>query len=148
MRASLLLLTAGCALRVGSEPLAYMGAAAAAWNVLPVSAVIELSAVLLFALNIAGSVATPVPAWFRREQVNGAMSVYWLITSYPATRRLLIDNGLTTLARSREVPKSLTVEEAAHADGADPRRVVERLADFFDARLARSVRRQTDVPSR
>jgi hypothetical protein len=49
---SLLLLQTGCTLRVLSEPLAYEGLASLAWKVLPVSGVLELSAVLLFATNL------------------------------------------------------------------------------------------------
>ena len=47
-----LLLSAGCGLRVISEILAYQGYAAWAWHCLPVSAVIELAAVSLFAGNM------------------------------------------------------------------------------------------------
>lgn len=50
---SLLLLQLGCTLRVSSEPLAYEGIASFAWKTLPVSGVLELSAVLVFALNLA-----------------------------------------------------------------------------------------------
>jgi hypothetical protein len=50
---SLLLLQTGCTLRVSSEPLAYEGLLPVAWKVLPVSGVLELSAVLLFATNMA-----------------------------------------------------------------------------------------------
>jgi len=50
---SLLLLQAGCLLRVSSEPLAYEGFLSAAWKVLPISGMLELSAVLLFATNLA-----------------------------------------------------------------------------------------------
>jgi hypothetical protein len=49
----LLLLQIGCTLRVASEPLAYEGIASSTWNILPVSGVLELTAVLLFALNLA-----------------------------------------------------------------------------------------------
>lgn len=140
MRWSLTLLTAGCALRVLSEPLAYGELLPFAWKVLPVSAFTELAAVLLFAVNIAVSMAAPVPSWFGRKHVNDRMSVYWLVSSYPATRRLLVEGGLATLARVDEVPKSLLLAEAAHADGADPARLVAALGDFFEARLAPSLR--------
>jgi uncharacterized protein involved in response to NO len=50
---SLLLLQTGCLLRVSSEPLAYEGFLSAAWKVLPISGMLELSAVLLFATNLA-----------------------------------------------------------------------------------------------
>jgi hypothetical protein len=49
---SLLLLQTGCLLRVSSEPLAYEGIVPFAWKVLPISGVLELSAVLLFAANL------------------------------------------------------------------------------------------------
>ncbi len=49
---SLLLIQTGCLLRVSSEPLAYEGLLPLAWKALPVSGVLELSAVLLFAANI------------------------------------------------------------------------------------------------
>ena len=50
---SLILLQTGCTLRVVSEPLAYEGFMSFAWKTLPISGMIELSAVLVFALNMA-----------------------------------------------------------------------------------------------
>ncbi len=50
---SLLCLQTGCLLRVSSEPLAYEGLASFAWKVLPVSGMLELSGVLIFATNLA-----------------------------------------------------------------------------------------------
>lgn len=67
---SLLLLHFGCLLRVVSEPLAYEHYWNFAWKVLPVSAVVELTAVALFAVNIAGTLLRP-PAHMRA----GARSV-------------------------------------------------------------------------
>lgn len=52
MFATLLLLLAGCALRVSMEPLAYEGFWAGAWKILPWSGCLELGAVLLFALQL------------------------------------------------------------------------------------------------
>lgn len=49
---SLLLLTIGCLLRVSSEILAYQGFAGWAWSWLPVSAVIEMTAVTIFGVNL------------------------------------------------------------------------------------------------
>ncbi|WP_348263501.1 hypothetical protein P8935_02845 [Telmatobacter sp. DSM 110680] len=49
---SLVCLQTGCLLRVVFEPLAYEGLASFAWRVLPVSGVLELSGVLLFASNL------------------------------------------------------------------------------------------------
>lgn len=52
MFATLLLLSAGCTLRVSMEPMAYEGIAGFAWKVLPLSGCLELGAVLLFALQL------------------------------------------------------------------------------------------------
>ena len=53
MFVALATLCAGCLLRVGSEVLAYQGFVRGAWAWLPVSAVTEMTAVTLFALNLA-----------------------------------------------------------------------------------------------
>jgi len=55
MFVSLLLLGVGCMLRVSSEILAYQGFAAWAWSWLPVSAVVEMTAVTIFAINLLGT---------------------------------------------------------------------------------------------
>ena len=55
MFAGLLLLTLGCTLRVSCEVLAYQGYAGWAWSVLPASALIELTGLTAFALNILGT---------------------------------------------------------------------------------------------
>lgn len=61
---SLFLLHIGCALRVTLEPLAYENYWALAWKLLPYSAVAELTAVSLFALNIIVTLLLP-PAHLR-----------------------------------------------------------------------------------
>lgn len=139
MRWASVVLTAGCTLRVVSEPLAYAEALPLAWKLLPASAILELTAVLLFAFNLARSLATPMPAWFHREQVKDTMPLYWYVTSYPATRRLLIDAGVKTLQRNLPIPPSLTLREAAQAEGLDSQVLVEKLGAFFQARLARAL---------
>lgn len=52
MLVMLVLLMTGCTLRVASEIIAYQNYGAWAWNVLPFSALIELTAVTLFAVNL------------------------------------------------------------------------------------------------
>lgn len=59
MLAMLVLLITGCTLRVSSEILAYQEYATWAWYVLPISALIELTAVALFAVNLIVSFARP-----------------------------------------------------------------------------------------
>lgn len=59
MLVMLVLLMSGCTLRVASEILAYQDYAKWAWNVLPISALIELTAVALFAVNLIVTFARP-----------------------------------------------------------------------------------------
>jgi len=59
MFASLLTLNLGCILRVASEVAAYESNAAGAWRALPVSAILEMAAVTLFALNLVLTLLSP-----------------------------------------------------------------------------------------
>lgn len=68
---SLALLNLGCLLRVSMEPLAYELDWQIAWRLLPVSAVIELTAVTLFALNLAGTLMQQ-PAHLRQANSAGS----------------------------------------------------------------------------
>jgi len=52
---ALLLLAAGCTMRVSAEVLAYQDYANWAWSVLPVSGLLELTALTLFAVNMLGT---------------------------------------------------------------------------------------------
>jgi len=61
MFAGLLLLTAGCVLRVSCEVLAYQAYANWAWSILPYSALAELSALTIFAINLLGTFALQAP---------------------------------------------------------------------------------------
>lgn len=140
MLAALVLLTAGCALRVASEPVAYARLAGLAWKLLPVSAFIELTAVLLFAFNIGRTLLSPMPAWIEAASIHENLPLYWYVTSYPGTRRLLARAGLKTLKRVRDVPRSLTLREAAEAEGVDWKPLVTLLREYFERRLARAPR--------
>jgi hypothetical protein len=70
MFASLGLLNVGCAIRVISETGAYEGFLPSLWPLLPVSAVIEMTAVTVFAANLVLTFLQP-PAHMR-EQVSAA----------------------------------------------------------------------------
>jgi hypothetical protein len=61
MFASLALLNLGCLLRVASEIPAYEANLQAAWTILPISAMTELTAVTLFALNLGITLLLPPP---------------------------------------------------------------------------------------
>ena len=62
MFAGLLLLSMGCALRVTSEALAYQEILPAAWKCLPYSAILELCAVTLFAVNLIATFLSKPPS--------------------------------------------------------------------------------------
>jgi hypothetical protein len=62
MFAALLLLTIGCLLRVAAEILAYQHLAPSAWNWLAVSAVTEMTAVTVFAMNLRITLAKRPPS--------------------------------------------------------------------------------------
>jgi len=59
---SLLLLSIGCLLRVTAQIVAYQGFATTAWAWLPVSAITEMTAVSIFAVNLIVTFARPRPA--------------------------------------------------------------------------------------
>lgn len=70
MFAGLLLLNGGCVLRVVSEVVAYQFGVAWAWSALPASAWLELTAVTLFAANMAATFVTapePLPSMIHAE---------------------------------------------------------------------------------
>jgi len=62
MFAALLLATIGCTIRVTAQILAYEHISAAAWHWLPLSAVVEMTAVGLFTLNMLMTLTTGTPA--------------------------------------------------------------------------------------
>ena len=62
MATSLFLLTIGCFLRVTGEVAAYQGIAQSAWRWLPISAVIELTAVTAFAANLIVTLLSAPPS--------------------------------------------------------------------------------------
>ncbi len=62
MFAGLVLLTVGCFLRVSSEVLAYQGLVRSAWSWLPISAILEMTAVTVFAVNLFATFASKAPA--------------------------------------------------------------------------------------
>jgi hypothetical protein len=97
--------------------------------------------VLLFALNLALTLAHPMPAWFVESSVRADLPLYFYVTSFPKTRPLLVHAGLKTLGENRRVPHSLTLEEAARSDGADADLLLDVLRRFFAGRKPRRLDR-------
>ncbi len=133
MAASLWILNLGCVLRVSSEAIAY-SAGGAAWRILPISAVLEMTAVVIFVVNLGVTIKRPIPAWLAPDQIKAALPLYWYVTSFPETKSVLIHAGLKTLARIQELPRSLSLAEAAEADGVDAEPILAGLRTFFSQR--------------
>jgi hypothetical protein len=130
MGGSLWVLNLGCLLRVSTVSVAY-SAGVVARNLLPFSAFLELAAVLMFVANLGLSLARATLEWFGPEGVKPTMTLDWSVYSFPETGSILIEAGLKTLARSKEIPRTLTLAEAAKADGVSLDRVLEELRSFF-----------------
>lgn len=141
MAASLWLLSIGCFLRVTSEAVAY-SAGGPLWSLLPVSAFLELVAVIAFVINLATTLAQPMPAWFSESGVSAKLPLYWYVSSFPETKSLLVQEGLKTLADRHEIPRSLSLAEAALADGADLDHLIVQLNEFFSRRRPRRTGRK------
>jgi hypothetical protein len=140
MGASLWILSVGCILRVSTEAVAY-GRGGIAWKILPLSGLLELTAVVLFVANLGLTLAQPLQAWFGDSGVSGTMPVYFYVASFPKTRRLLAQAGLRTLEHAQTIPHSLTLAEAAAADGADLDHLMASLRSFFARRQPRRLGR-------
>jgi uncharacterized protein involved in response to NO len=148
MAASLWLLTGGCLLRVSCEAVAYTSSpGSAVWAILPVSAFIELSAVLVFAANMALTLRQSPPAWLEPDSVSAELPLYWFVTSFPRTRALLIDAGLRTLAQVKDLPRSLSLRDAAAADGVEIQKLLQVMNEFFSRRQPRLRGKETPANS-
>jgi len=75
MFGGLFVLTIGCTLRVSCEVLAYQGYANWAWQVLPLSALLELGGLTLFAINILGTFVLQPSHAFKEPMVVGVASL-------------------------------------------------------------------------
>ena len=93
-----------------------------------------MTAVVIFVVNSGITVRRPIPAWLGPDQVNAALPLYWYLTSFPQTKHMLIHAGLKTLAQVQEPPLSLSLAEAAEADGADVESMLAGLRTFFSQR--------------
>ena len=130
MAASLWILNLGSALRVSSEAIAY-SAGGAAWRILPISALLEMTAVVIFVVNLGMTIKHPIPVWLDPDEIDTALPLYWYVTCFPKTRPVLIQTGLKTLEQVQDPPRSLSLAQAAEADGADVEPILARLRTLF-----------------
>jgi hypothetical protein len=127
------LIASGNALRVASElatlrwPIAY--------PIMPVSAVLELAALTLFAANVLRTL------WPRRDRLltTGQAALQTplalLLAEHPWLEDDLVAHGLRYVARVRSVPAELTLGSLARSEGFDP----EATVAWVNARLGEHV---------
>jgi hypothetical protein len=119
------LIASGNLLRVGSElataywPIAY--------RIMPVSAILELTALALFAANCLRTMWPRRDALLRTGAVTSTSSLKTLLAEYPAIEDELVGWGFGYLARVRAVPGELTVASFVAGEGQDPAVAIERI---------------------
>jgi hypothetical protein len=124
----LVLIGVGNCLRVGSE-LAIV-ATPAAFRVMPISAVLEWSALLLFAINITATMFHRDPL-LRRGRVTKRSSLAVLLAEHSWIEDRLRDTGTRYLERARSVPGELTIASFAAHEGFEPAQFVAMINDWL-----------------
>jgi hypothetical protein len=124
----LALIGLGNFLRVGSE-LAILYTAAA-FRLMPPSAVLEWCALALFALS-AVTTMYHVDPLLRREQVSERSSLAVLLGEHPWIEDRLLLGGTGYLMRTRSVPHELTIGSYAKSEGYEVGRFVQQINDWL-----------------
>jgi hypothetical protein len=124
----LVLIGVGNFLRVGSE-LAVL-ATPSAFRVMPISSMLEWSALLLFAISMIATMfhRDPVLKWGR---VTRRSSLAVLLAEHPGIEDRLRCGGTEYLRRTRSVPEELTVGSFAESEGYDPAELVARINSWL-----------------
>ncbi|HVT27462.1 MAG TPA: NnrS family protein, partial [Lacipirellulaceae bacterium] len=120
----LVLIGVGNFLRVGTEmatifwPLAY--------DLMPISALLEWSALLLFAINITATMFHSDPL-LKRGRVTKRSSLAVLVAEHPWIEDRLRPTGTRYLERARSVPDELTIASFAESEGFDAAELVSKI---------------------
>ena len=129
----LILIAVGNALRVVTE-IATVGSSVA-YAVMPISAVLEWTALLLFAISIF-SLFWHTDPLAKSGRVTQRSSLALLLAECPWMEDRLIETGSFYLARARTVPQELTIGSFAESEGRDGREVVDRINELLSERAA------------
>ncbi|RMG40991.1 MAG: hypothetical protein D6725_02215, partial [Planctomycetota bacterium] len=121
----LLLVGVGNAWRVMTELATLVWAPA--FRIMPVSAVLELAALALFAANALRTLWPRRDPLLRQGRVTERSSVAVLLAEHPWIEDRLIELGVDYLARTRSVPRELTVGSLARSERLDPAEFIERV---------------------
>jgi hypothetical protein len=126
---TLLLIAAGNLLRVLTELATPLGAAAFA--LMPFSAVLELAALALFAANALRTLWPPADPLLGTGQVTPTTSVAVLLSEYPWLEDHLFAWGLGYVGRVRSVPQELTLGTLATSEGKAAEEIVARINELL-----------------
>jgi hypothetical protein len=104
---------------------------AAAFALMPISAVLELSALALFAANALRTLWPPPNPLLRTGQVRPTTSVAVLLAEYPWLEDHLFAWGLAYVGRVRSVPQELTLGTLAASEGKVSEEILARINDLL-----------------
>jgi hypothetical protein len=124
-----LLIAAGNLLRVLTEMAT--SASPAAFAVMPLSAVLELSALALFTANALRTLWPAPDPLLRTGRVTPMTSVAVLLAEHPWLEDQLFSWGLVYVGRVRAVPRELTLGTLARSEGKDAQEIVARVNDLL-----------------
>lgn len=100
-----------------------------AYLVMPISALLELSALALFSANVL-RILWPAPEPFLRTgRVGPTTSVALLLAEHPWLEDLLFAWGLAYVGRVRSVPQELTLGSLITSEGKQPEEIISRVND-------------------
>ncbi len=126
------LIAAGNVLRVAAE-LATL-AWPVAFRILPASAVLELSALALFAANALRTLWPRPDPLLRTGRATPMTRVATLLAEHPWIEDHLIDRGIRYIGRVRSVPAELTLASLAVGEGVDPGPLIARINALLTGR--------------
>ncbi len=123
------LIAAGNLLRVLSELATPWSANA--FIIMPFSAVLELSALVLFSANILRTLWPAPDQFLRTKRVTAATSVAVLLAEYPWLEDHLFVWGLAYVGRVRSVPRELTLGTLAASEANYPEEIIARINELL-----------------
>jgi hypothetical protein len=120
----LVLIGIGNFLRVGSELATLL--APAAFHVMPISAVLEWLALLLFSVSITATMYHSDPL-LKQGRITKRSSLAILLAEHPWIEDRLRPTGTCYLERARSVPDELTIGSFAESEGLDAEELVSKI---------------------
>lgn len=131
-----LLIAVGNLLRVLTEMATEVSTTA--FPFMPFSAVLELSALLLFTANAVRTLWPPTDPLLRTGRVTASTSVAVLLAEHPWLEDHLFAWGLDYVGRVRSVPRELTLGTLSASEGKNPEEIVARINEQLDMRVSAS----------